>query len=242
MKYSLLTLFLVLGSACAAFTPAVKPLPPAASRNPALEREALRWVGNSGINADPIYARVVSGFTVEQNELTGAPTKRYVEIVVVVRSRALENTCTWGTHRFYQSHAGGGSYEDTLHEGIVIENGSIDCNSPELKAEPASAPAAGPSPAAAAATPGAVTLAQPGGPSTAEEEQAIAKELAALDPKTPPECKQFAERSCRNPGLPAGSRAAMCKGYVQTVQSLVTQAGAQATESCKSMLGGTTSP
>jgi hypothetical protein len=241
MKFSLVTLSLVLGTACSLFTPAMKPLPPTHARNPALEQAAMRWVANSGINADPIYARVVSGFSVEQNELTGAPTKRYVEIVVVTKSRALENTCTWGNHRFSQNHAGGGTYEDTLREGVVFENGSIDCNAPELKKE-ASAPAADPTPAPAAASPGAITVAQPGGPSTAEEEAAITKLLAGLDPKTPPECKTFAERSCRNPAIPAGSRAAMCQGYVQTVQSLVTQAGAQAVDSCKSILGGSGSP
>jgi hypothetical protein len=76
------------------FHAGVKPLPPAASRNPELEREALRVEADSGINADPLYARIVSPFSIEQNELTGIPVRRHVELAVVVKSRVLDDTCT----------------------------------------------------------------------------------------------------------------------------------------------------
>jgi hypothetical protein len=228
--------------ACSLFVPAIKPLPKTAARDPELEREALRVVGASGINADPIYARVVSPFEIEQNELTGAPTKRYVEIVVVIRSRALENTCSWATHRFYQKHAGGGTYEGVLHNELVVDNGGIDCKSPELKEEPASAPAASPGPAAAKITASSDFASAPGPADPAETDREVEKLLAGLDPKTPPDCKRFAERSCRNEALPQGSKVAGCKGYVQMVQQLMTQAAEQAGPACKNMLGEATAP
>ena len=233
-----LTATLFFGSACSLFVPAIKPLPPTTARDPALESEALRVVGASGINADAIYARVVSPFEIEQNELTGAPTKRYVDIVVVIRSRALENTCTWATHRFYQKHAGGGTYEGVLHSELVVDNGSIDCKSPELKEESASA---SPVSAGPAATKIAVSsdFALPAPVDPAATDREVEQMLAALDPKTPPDCKRYVERSCRNPALPEG-RVARCKGFIQIVGQLVTQAAEQSGPACKNMLGETT--
>ena len=70
------------------------------------------------------------------------------------------------------------------------------------------------------------------GPNDPKLDEAIAK----VDAKAPADCKKFVKKACRGPGLPDTHRLQMCTAYVQTVNQLVGQAGAQAADSCKSMM------
>lgn len=117
---------------CALMMSNPKPLPPAVARDAALEQAAMDTIARSGINADAIHARVVGPTRVEQNQLTGLPVKRYVDIAVAVRSRVLENRCSWSTIRFSQRHAGGGTYAQALTKEVTIDSGKIDCKDPQL--------------------------------------------------------------------------------------------------------------
>jgi hypothetical protein len=64
----------------------------------------------------------------------------------------------------------------------------------------------------------------------------VAAALAAMDPKTPVACKNFAKSMCRNSNVPDTSRLTMCNGYVSTVNQLVKQQGPKAPEACKGLV------
>jgi hypothetical protein len=207
----------------------MKPLPPALERNPELEQAAMRAIEATGINADVLMARVASPVEVVQNEATGVPTHRLVKMVVVVKSRAVENTCTWGKYLFSQRHAGGGTYAGAMRKEGVYDTGSVDCNSPELTggasapaaAQPAAEPGAGPAPPPAA--------------DPAVSDSSIEETLSQLGSDVPDSCKRYAEKACRAPNVPEANRAQMCQAQVQVVKHLMETSPDKADIACESM-------
>jgi hypothetical protein len=143
MTRSALLLLPALAAGCMSMImPAKKPLPPRIADDPALEQAAtdaaLHQPGSSGTtitNADIIHARIVAFGKVEQDPMTRAPRRRYVSVAVVLRSRKLANTCTWGTYVFSQPYAGD-AYALDLKKEWLSDRGAIDCDAPELHAQP----------------------------------------------------------------------------------------------------------
>jgi hypothetical protein len=84
----------------------------------ALEQMAMDGVVSSGINADPLDARVV-------RVLEEGPSSRLVDVAVVMRSRMMANTCTWGTYRYRQGSLG-------VKKLGLVDRGRVDCNDPAL--------------------------------------------------------------------------------------------------------------
>ena len=130
-----LPVVLALGaSACRSlYIPSPKPIPAAVNDDAALDREAMRIFASSISNAEPLSARVVSPFRVELDPLTSAPVRRFVDIVIVSKSKVVDDGCMWEQYRFWQTHAGGGTYETALHSAGSVKLGGLDCASPEAQ-------------------------------------------------------------------------------------------------------------
>src|SRR4051812_67779 len=123
---------LVIFPACVGML-ADRPMPNAVNHDPQLEAEATRALRGTrdtigmdivGESDQILGARIVSDFMVTQNELTGAPTKRAVNIALIVKKA--DNTCHWVNVQFSQQHMGGGSYGG-LHGDGLLERSGMPC-------------------------------------------------------------------------------------------------------------------
>jgi hypothetical protein len=109
----------VVALGCRAFTSELKPLPPVKAHDEALEDVAARGVVSTGIRADPIHTRIVR--ILDEN-----PMSRLVDITVVVKSRVVDDLCTWATIRYRQGAAG-------IQKLGSVDQGRVDCKDPELR-------------------------------------------------------------------------------------------------------------
>lgn len=102
---------------CSVFLPSPKPLPAAIEVRGAqgIEQHAMESVRNSGINADVVHARIV-------RVLDEGALARKLDVVVVVRSRAMDDLCTWGAYRYRQGPYG------LTREGGPYDRGRIACS------------------------------------------------------------------------------------------------------------------
>jgi hypothetical protein len=218
---------------------AVRPMPAATAHDAQLEAQAVRAVhgtrdfaGTDVVSdSDKILdARIVSDFDVEQNELTGVPTKRSVDIALAIQ--AADGKCRWVKVLFTQQHMGGGTYGG-LHGEVPLEQGAMECPAASATAADAGARAQ-PAAAGAPSTAVFVSASQPPPESEAEQQAQIDALVDGLGPNAASECKAYVRQACK--AQPGSTRVAVCKAYADAVREIAnTPEGASA---CKAMGGG----
>ena len=224
---------LCFASACGA---AVKPLPAATAQDPQLEAQAKRAVygardftGASVVDeSDKILdARIVSDFQVEQNQLTGAPTKRSVAIALVVKEA--DGRCRWVTVQFSQQHMGGGTYGGLQGE-MPLEQSEMQC--PAEGATPSAAPLAAGAQPAAFSTPQAAPAPQ----NEAEQQAQIDAIVDGMGPNAASECKAYIRQVCNTQKGAGAAGVQVCKAYADTMRDVANSP--DGATSCKQLTGG----
>lgn len=132
----------------------IKPLPRVAMENPALLDSAVRGLNRSEKDLQLFHAHIASQPRYMRHQFSGQLMARCYDFALVYHTRTTPPACEWRLFRLCQEHLGNGTFAEELtipQIAFTVNNGGIECNSPELP------PGVAPTQPPPAATPPAAT-------------------------------------------------------------------------------------